>query len=166
MACVINAAEGLTCVGRPEFGVLRSKDWKNVSAYSAWDPDPADPMIGEDPMVWIDRRGLLHVVTHGGGWDSPFGYHYWTTREDLDEGKPFHANNKIKAYQNVVEVVDAADRKYSRRERPHVVLGRDGTPIALTAGVTAAWPCDWPSDCPTDYCYTFAQPLNDWVAHI
>jgi hypothetical protein len=78
----------------------------------------------------------------------------------------------------------------SRRERPHAVLGRAGSLVALTTAVTEAWPCttsqgivpDRPPCtgppvpgvnpdcgpgsngtiiwCPVDYCYTLWQPLH------
>lgn len=72
-----------------------------------------------------------------------------------------------KVYGNVVEVIGQNTKILSRRERPHVVLGADNQPVALTtgastwkprllegklsnlfparvhhdAGVTEAWPC-------------------------
>ena len=86
-----------------------------------------------------------------------------------------------------MELVGGGQKILSRRERPHVVLGPDRTPIALTNGVTEAWPytlqkepdrppCTKPTPpgtnpacgpgsngtsiwCPVDYCYTLYQPL-------
>eukprot|EP00966_Prymnesium_polylepis_P079625 1845221-Prymnesium_polylepis.1 len=177
MACVINATGGLFCAGRPGLGTLTAYFWKNLSSYSSWTDATTESVIGEDPMVWLDARGGVHMVTHGGGWESPFGYHYWSTFVELEQGLPFHANNAVKAYENIVQVVDAPARNLSRRERPHVVLGKDGLPIALTNGVTEAWPCTLTTHpvpgsngttilCPIDYCWTLAQPLVGWREHV
>ena len=50
------------------------------------------------------------------------------------------SGTKNKAYQNVVDIVGGQQKVLSRRERPHVVLDQAGIPIALTNGVTEAWP--------------------------
>jgi hypothetical protein len=39
-----------------------------------------------------------------------------------------------------VELAGGGQKILSRRERPHVVLDKAGIPIALTNGVTEAWP--------------------------
>ena len=100
----------------------------------------------------------------------------------------------IKAFSNNVTITGAIPGNtggpttiLSRRERPHVVLGKDGALIALTNGVTEAWPCTLETEpdrkpcthptppgtnpkcgpgsnntgiwCPNDYCYTLIQEL-------
>jgi hypothetical protein len=125
-------------------------------------------------MVWVDHRGVYHAVLHGGGWESPFGYHYYS-----QDGFKWFGNNDVKVYENIVHQAEGLPpRNFSRRERPHVVLGKDGTtPIALTNGVTEAWPCtlvDKPVPgsngtfilCPVDYCWTLAQGLVGWEKHM
>lgn len=103
-------------------------------------------------------RGVHHAVLHGGGWGQPFGYHYWSH----DEGATWRDRNDVYVYDHVVQVEAEAEeahaqvqkasvhvveqklaqlapsRNLSRRERPHVVLGRDAMPIALSTGVTEA----------------------------
>eukprot|EP00041_Stephanoeca_diplocostata_P007648 m.110131 g.110131 ORF g.110131 m.110131 type:complete len:127 (-) comp16973_c0_seq1:96-476(-) len=100
------------------------------------------------------------------------------------------ANSDTKVYENTVEISHPPNtpaKILSRRERPHVVLGRKGEPIGLTNGVTEAWPCTLQLEpdrppckkppvpghnpkcgpgsngttiwCPVDYCYTLFQPL-------
>ena len=87
-----------------------------------------------------------------------------------------------------MELVGGGQKILSRRERPHVVLGPDRTPIALTNGVTEAWPCTLQKEpdrppctkptppgtnpscgpgsngtsiwCPDDYCYTLWQSFT------
>ena len=114
---------------------------------------------------------------------DPFGFHYFST----DGGFTWGGTGK-KVYQNVVEIAGGgADNKkiLSRRERPHVVLDTDGSLVALTNGVTEAWPCTLQEEpdrppckhppipgknpdcgpgsngtsiwCPVDYCYTLWQ---------
>ena len=158
--------------------------------------------------LWEDSHGVLHCVTHGGGWGQPFGFAYFST--DGGEARPavvFHncllcakisdrlvccwqtwGGSANKAYENIVELVGGGQKILSRRERPHVVLGPDRTPIALTNGVTEAWPCTLQKEpdrppctkptppgtnptcgpgsngtsiwCPVDYCYTLYQALQ------
>ena len=41
----------------------------------------ADTIDGEDPFVYVDPRdapGVLHALSHAGGWD-PSGGHAWST---------------------------------------------------------------------------------------
>ena len=76
------------------------------------------------------------MVTHGGGWGDPFGFCYWS----LDGGRTWGGSG-AKCYENVVELAGGGSKILSRRERPHVVMGKAGTPIGLTNGVTEAWPC-------------------------
>ena len=134
-------------------------------------------------MLWVDAAGVLHCVTHGGGWGDPFGFMYYST----DGGWTWHGTG-AKAYENVVQLTGGGSKIFSRRERPHVVMGRKGEgPIGLTNGVTEAWPCTLQREpdrppckqpptpgtnpdcgpgsngtsiwCPVDYCYTLYQPL-------
>ena len=161
-------------------------DWRNVSGYH-WQK-PQGSIRGEDPMLWVDTTdsSVLHAVTHGGGWSQPFGYHYWSA-----DGGLSWAGTDNKVYQNVVETRDGGRPKIlSRRERPHVVLGKGGALLALTNGVTEAWPCALQAEpdrppcpasfdpfagvmpdcgpgsngtniwCPIDYCYTMWQTFK------
>lgn len=77
-----------------------------------------------------------YVLCEGGGWGDPFGFHYWST----DGGFNWSGTGN-KVYENLVEVVGGATKILSRRERPHVVLDAKGALVALTNGVTEAWPC-------------------------
>ena len=87
-------------------------------------------------MLWEDEGGVLHCVTHGGGWGQPFGFMYFSTNGGFD----WHGTGQ-KAYENVVQLAGGGHKILSRRERPHVVKGKNGEPIGLTNGVTEAWPC-------------------------
>ena len=138
LACIIRSNSSLVCLGRPGLGMLRAGHWKNLSDYK-W--HPVHYGVGEDPMLWIDwsetgDHEVLHAVLHGGGWGDPFGHHYWS----IDGGWHWSGNND-KVYTNRVEVVGQSPKFLSRRERPHVVLNAQNQPVALTTGVTEAWPC-------------------------
>lgn len=156
-------------LGRPGH-YWASPDWKDLSKYTIG--ETSGDLRGEDPMVWIDEfegRSILHAVLHGGGWSDPYGYHYVS----VDEGKTWRGNNSVKTYENIIEFSDGYPAlNLSRRERPHMILGgKSGkTPVAMSAGVTEAWPCaliDPPTKesnwtgilCPVDYCYTLVQAL-------
>ena len=143
---------------------------------------------GNAQMLWEDQDGVLHCVTHGGGWGQPFGYSYFS----VDGGYNWQGTQQ-KVYENIVELSNGAPAKIlSRRERPHVVLGPSGAPIGLTNGVTEAWPCTLQKEpdrapctkpptpgknpdcgpgsngtsiwCPVDYCYTLFQPFVQSIA--
>ena len=79
LACVILANSSLVCLGRPDLGMLRADDWRDIDGYG-WHPTGGVPIVGEDPMVWKSTEfdGVLHAVTHGGGWGDPFGFHYFS----------------------------------------------------------------------------------------
>ena len=194
LACLIRANHSLVCLGRPGLGALHADDWREVGGYG-WHEPGGSGIRGEDPMVWLDATPaaaggdggggeVLHAVTHGGGWGDPFGYHYWST----DGGWNWYGTER-KAYENVVQVAGGgAPKILSRRERPHVVLDANGALLALTNGVTEAWPCTLLQEpdrapckqpytpgvnpdcgpgsngtsiwCPVDYCYTLWQSFN------
>ena len=187
-------------MGRPGLGMLRAAHWKDIATYTPWQNPGGARIRGEDPMLWYETRAtasrdaaqresaaeVLHAVTHGGGWGQPYGYHYWS----LDGGYTWKesGDGDVKVYENTVNVAGGGVAKIlSRRERPHVVLGKGGKPIAVTNGVTEAWPCTLQQEpdrppckhptppgtnpdcgpgsngtaiwCPVDYCYTLFQPL-------
>ena len=72
MACVILTNSSLVCLGRPGLGVLAADNWRDVKTYGKWRVPGGVGIQGEDPMLWQDKRGVLHAVTHGGGWGQPF----------------------------------------------------------------------------------------------
>lgn len=172
LACTIAKNGSVLCLGRPQIGMYRHDDWKNVSHYKRYLPDlsnivPDRQMRGEDPMVWVDSNDVFHAILHGGGWDCPFGYHYFSLN-----GIVWYGNNNVKIYENIIETLHSKPINVSRRERPHVILGKDGrTPIGLSTAVTGHWPCTVVPEpvpgsngthilCPNDYCYTLIQTLK------
>lgn len=189
LASVIFSNGSMFGLGRPGH-FWASSDWRNVSQYTIG--MTAGDLKGEDPMVWIDEHegeSVLHAVLHGGGWSDPFGFHYFSD----DGGHTWVGDINVKTYSNHVEYTGKNSVTLSRRERPHIILGGDKgrTPIALSNGVTEAWPCNlngpkpdgshcpppcpdkplpgsngtsiW---CPVDYCYTMIQPLATQTAAV
>ena len=51
-----------------------------------------------------------------------------------------------------VSLRNGSTLKLRQRERPHIVLGADGSPVALTNGA------GWVDDC--DHVFTFAQGIK------
>ncbi len=154
LAPVIFDDGSLLGLGRPP-NVWRSPDWRNVSAYTI---ERLHATIdGEDPFLYIDARdrSVLHALSHAGGWDSRGG-HVWST----DGGKTWERHSDVAAYGSLIEYTDGSSDSLSRRERPHLVFGENGTPVALTNGATLTWPCTHPEVCPHDYCLTSLQLLN------
>ena len=98
---------------------------------------------------------MLHALSHAGGWD-PAGGHAWST----DGGDTWQRHDDVHAYGSLLLRSDGSSVSLSRRERPHLVFGEGGLPVALTNGVTEAWPCGHPELCPHDHCYTALQKLN------
>ena len=155
LAPIIRADGSLIGLGRPPY-LWTSPDWRNTSAYVF--NQVSGPLTGEDPNLFVKHgdESVLHAVFHGGGWNSPFGYHYWST----DDGLTWDGHNDVQVYSSrSSSSSSSASVSYSRRERPHIVLDANGVPVALTNGVTPAWPCDQPDNCPVDYCFTSLQRL-------
>lgn len=155
LAPLIRADGSLVGLGRPPY-IWRSPDWRNASAYTI--EQAAGPLAGEDPMIYIDAANpnTIHAVLHGGGWDSPNGHHYWSN----DDAKTWMGHNdEVWAYTNSLSYIDGTGRSISRRERPHIIL-KNGVPLAMTNGVTPAFPCNYPDGCPVDYSYTSLQMLR------
>ena len=154
LACIIRANSSLVCLGRPSLGILRADHWRNVSSYS-W--HRIEYGQGEDPMIWVGQsstgKEVLHAVLHGGGWGDPFGHHYFSE----DGGWSWRGAGGAKVYENQVEVVGQNPKILSRRERPHVVLDAANEPVALTTGVTEAWPCCTPGGA----CRNISFPVPD-----
>ena len=131
--------------------VWHADDWKDTKGYRYAYAGLPDDCCGEDPFLWYDvRYDALHIVWHFGGWDDPKGVHTWST----DGGDNWQWVRGALAYDSEVQFTDGTSFSYQRRERPHLILAKDGyTPLALTNAVENGG-----RDC--DYSHTLVQPLN------
>lgn len=154
LAPIIRADGSLLGLGRPPY-VWEASDWRDNSTYTVTERDAT--IQGEDPFLYVDAYDttVLHGLSHAGGWDSSGG-HAWST----DGGKTWSSHDDVRAYGSNFLDDAGGQHSLSRRERPHLVFDERGVPVALTNGVTDAWPCTHPEVCPKDYCYTSLQLLN------
>jgi len=131
--------------------IWHAENWKEKSTYKYTALTLPKNCCGEDPFIWFDTRyNVFHIIWHDGGWDDPKGVHTWST----DNGYTWHNIPNVLAYQNTVEFTDNTSFSYQRRERPHLIMAKDGyTPLALTNAVENGG-----MDC--DYSHTLVQPLN------
>lgn len=122
-------------------------DWNDTAGY-VQHKDELFPDLGpagtEDQFLYVDKNGVFHSVFHHMyGYDSR--YHWWLlalgghaysldgkewTYTGIAWGDPFDAKRG-----NVVEYDDGTTFRFTRRERPHLILDDEGNPTHL---ITAA----------------------------
>jgi hypothetical protein len=170
----IRADGSLWGMGRE--AVYTAVHWKDNSTYRHYENTTG--VIGEDPYVYIDSQSypgleVFHMLrhcntsegtpsTHG----QPFGQHAWS----VDGGFTWHSHGDEHAYPSWAAFTDAPNQTFDLRERPHLVIAKDGvTPLALTNGAApnAAWnqrgmwaPCIFKvgGDC-REYSYNLLQAI-------
>ena len=151
---------GLFRGGPNGWNLMTAKNWKKTESYKVFDnPQLPDPFGAEDPYLWYDySNNVIHSIWHGGGWDSPWGYHWFSN----DGGYNWNGfDESIHAYDNKVDFTDGSSITFNRVERPHIIFdGKDDiTPIALTNGVVKG--SDNKKDpYDPDYSYTLLRPIN------
>ena len=102
--------------------------------------DPPDDVpvfghTGEDPHVFVDHRGRYHMLFNA----LPYrcrpkfeqGGHAWSA-----DGVRWEPRPRIGAFDSTIRFTDGSSVQCERRERPQMVVGEDGRPIALVSGVT------------------------------
>ncbi|KAL7430471.1 hypothetical protein ACHAXM_002205 [Skeletonema potamos] len=100
-------------------------------------PSTGDPIIshtGEDPSVFVDHRGNYHMLFNA----LPYkcvpkfqqGGHAWS-RDGIEWSSP-----RVGAFNTTIQFSDGSNIKCERRERPQMVLDKDGMPLALISAVT------------------------------
>ena len=152
--------------GSSRIHLLTASDWRDPASYTVA-REELFPGVGyrgtEDPHVYRDARGGFHAIFHHmDDADCP-------NVDDLPAcgAHAFSADGRAWTYGGVafgrsVTFTDTgAAFDFVRRERPHMIFGKDGTtPVAVTNGVAFA---DQPAPAPYDKesaTYTVLQPVN------
>lgn len=102
------------------------------------DPPEDEPIFGhtgEDPSVFVDHRGSFHMLFNA----LPYkcvpkfqqGGHAWSV-----DGVNWSQRPRIGAFDTSIQFTDGSSMQCERRERPQMVVGSDGRPIALVSAVT------------------------------
>lgn len=132
--------------------LVTAKDWRDPAAYVAAGPlfDNLQPFGAEDPFVW-EAGGVIHALMHdeqGPTRSTARGRHAFS-----DDGGATWRYAATDAYGGDVATRGGGTLRLQRRERPHLLLGADGSPTHLTNGVVEVG-----AD-PPDRSYTLVQPL-------
>merc|ERR1712169_173212 len=88
-------------------------DWKNISSYRKVDAELHLDDFGEDPHLWVDLKGRLHMLTH-----SECGKHFFSATGSKWQGAPIAKSGC--AYPPRAEFEDGSISNFGRRERPAV----------------------------------------------
>ena len=92
------------------------------------------PHTGEDPSVFKDDKGRYHMLFNAlpykcvPKWQQ--GGHAWSL-DGINWSAP-----RLGAFDTTIQFTDGTNMKCERRERPQMVIGKDGKPLALVSGVT------------------------------
>ena len=145
---------------------VRASDWRNASSYvySAQPAFAAQGFGSEDPFVWIAKDGSFHALLHDEQGlpgkhfpditrGSAYGRHAWSRTGELGNWSISPWVGGSLAYNSTVHFADGGSHVFLRRERPHLVLGKDRSLIALSNG--AAGSAD-----PNQMCFTLVQPIR------
>lgn len=100
-------------------------------------PSSGTPILthtGEDPSIFVDHRGNYHMLFNA----LPYkcvpkfqqGGHAWS-KDGIEWSAP-----RVGAFDTTIHFSDGSSMTCDRRERPQMVLGKDGMPLALISAVT------------------------------
>jgi hypothetical protein len=113
-------------------GVARADTWQGP--YTVLFSQPITHPEGEDPAVFKDPRGNMHMLTNVNTWHNrcaasiPCGGHAWS-RDGLT-----WSNQSIGAFGPVVRWRNGTYFVGAYAERPQVLQAQDGTPLAFFTG--------------------------------
>jgi hypothetical protein len=132
------------------WAIWTARDWKNATTYNEqgqapdWN-DPNGNWEGEDPSMWMDRKGRFHILSHngkrgkGGTSKDPkgdCGRHLFSTTGAAGTWITAPLPLGGCTFPRVdVPFVDGSKRSFYRRERPHLIFNGDGVPVALSTSV-------------------------------
>jgi hypothetical protein len=113
-------------------GVARADTWQGP--YTSLFENPITHPEGEDPSVFMDPRGNMHMLTNVNTYHArcargiPCGGHAWS-RDGLT-----WSNQTIGAFGPVIRFTNGTYFTGAYAERPQVFQAKDGTPIAFYMG--------------------------------
>ena len=112
-------------VGTEVIGLATAPHWSGPYTLATTQPIVTSH---EDPHVWADKRGNLHLLSHGAQ------NHWFTTPDKLSEWTLASAP----AYTFQFSWANGTAATALRRERPQILFSGDGlmTPLAFYTGVT------------------------------
>lgn len=112
------------------------------------------PDANEDPHIYVDKRGNLHMIAH-------YMCDQWPNCPDVvghaasaDGGLTWHFSGGA-AYTTTVKYEDGSSKTYSRRERPEMLVNEHGEPTHLITGVV-----EHTGEGQNDYSWTLVQPVR------
>jgi len=116
---------------------------------------------GEDPFLYLDKRGNFHCLYHRSPWNNPsiaIGHAF-----SADEGKSWKVSSNA-ACGSTVEYEGGKTVVFGKRERPHLYFDKNGNPTHIITGVCVNSDyekCDRNySPGHFDYTFTFVQRLQ------
>lgn len=134
--------------------LLLASNWSDPSTYFPISDKPMfdgiKPYGAEDPMVWIDKAGVIHAILHDEQGDNrctAIGRHAFS-----DDGGRSWSYASEEAYNGTVAWRGGGGVALYRRERPHMIVDQDGRPLYISNGVQEA------TD--SDRSWTLIQPVQ------
>ena len=124
--------------------LARAADWRNVSTYVQSHDEIISTDLGtagtEDPFLYMDENGAFHAIFHhmyGEGtektwWLDTCGGHAFSRDGLRWEYSGVAWGNAEHPHLNKVTYTDGSTFSFTRRERPHLIFNRDGSPALLT----------------------------------
>eukprot|EP01051_Picozoa_sp_SAG22_P007526 SAG22_NODE_533_length_9401_cov_5.643625_3_plen_302_part_00 len=141
--------------------VFTAENWTDPKTYK-WDTEPIfkdDKAVtgGLEDMsaLWVDGRGVYHVLFHLMFGCDTCGAHAFSTTN----GSSWTYTGQC--YNAATQYTDHPPVNYPYCERPHLVLGAAGEPVALTNGVKKG---PQPGLANDDQSFTLLRPLNTVAA--
>jgi len=132
-----------TDAANERLGVAYASSWK-----SDYDDSRAVPIFthgGEDPYIYLDKRGNYHIIYHDMDGSDKGGHGY------SPDGITWY-NGPTTCYTGEVQFDDGTSKKFKKRQRPQLIV-EGGVPRYLYTSVM-------PGGNTGDYSYTLAQEIN------
>ena len=143
--------------------LLTASDWKDPSTYYPHSDRQIfkgiKPFGAEDPMLWTQQhqgKRIVKAILHdeqGPSRETAIGRYAFS-----DDGGVSWTYAQEDAYTGHVAWAEGGNTTLFRRERPHMVVDKDGAPLAVSNGVQG-WGDS--GSCPTanDRSWTLVQPV-------